>query len=101
MNGIKRTQMIEAADLEIMNAVRQLNQGDRIRPVDGFLEAVELCRQAGMEGRAAAVLRLMERVICGHTPRWPDPAPDRTPWTLERVVDHWLAAAAGNAEAAK
>ncbi len=101
MNGMKRTQMIEAADLEIMNAVRQLNQGDRIRPVDGFREAVELCRQAGMEGRAAAVLRLMERVICGHTPRLPDPAPDRTPWTLERVVDHWLAAAAGNAEAAK
>jgi len=96
---MKRTQLVEAADLEIADAVRQLNQGDRSRPVDGLREAVELCRQAGMEGRAAAVLRLMERVICGHTPRLPDPVPDRSPWTLERVVDHWLAAAAGNAEA--
>lgn len=96
-----RTQLLWAADLRIMDAVRQLNQGDRSRPVDDLRQAVELCRQAGMEGRAADVLRLMERVICGHTPRLPDSATDRIPRDLDRVVDHWLAAAAGNAEAAQ
>jgi hypothetical protein len=101
MNGMKRTQMIEAADLGILIASGDLNHGDHGRALNGLREAVDLCRQAGMEGRATAVLRLMERVIRGDAPRSPEFPRERIPGRLERWVDQWLAAAADNAEAAK
>ena len=102
MNGMKRTQMVEAADLEILIASGDLNHGDHGRALNGLREAVDLCRQAGMEGRATAVLRLMERVIRGDAPRSPEiPRQLGRDGRLERWVDQWLAAAADNAEAAK